>query len=78
VQGDRGARRVESEVQTETEVERLRAKYVRLKKELRIEQARVAELVRRERDKSPERWESRAIAKLYSWGVPTSFEDAIM
>ncbi|KAJ7847541.1 hypothetical protein B0H13DRAFT_2091722 [Mycena leptocephala] len=75
---DHGARRVESEVQTETDVERLRAKYVRLKKELRIEQARVAELVRRERDKSPERWESRAIAKLYSWGVPTSFEDAIM
>ncbi|KAF8215608.1 hypothetical protein K438DRAFT_1748531 [Mycena galopus ATCC 62051] len=71
--------RVEREVQTESEAAELKAKCARLEKELRIEQAKVAELARRADTTSSERgWEARMIAKMSSWGFPSNFEDLIM
>ncbi|KAJ7083326.1 hypothetical protein B0H15DRAFT_421086 [Mycena belliarum] len=63
--------RVEREVQTE--VDDLRARYARVKKELKDEKAKVAKL-RQETSKAPERSEY----SLFSWGVPTTLEDFIV
>ncbi|KAJ6541566.1 hypothetical protein B0H19DRAFT_1173640 [Mycena capillaripes] len=69
----RAGGRVEREVQTEGN-DRLTARYMRVKKQLRAEQAKVAGLVRRE--KSSESWEARLMGKFqYVFGVPSSLED---
>ncbi|KAJ7748260.1 hypothetical protein B0H14DRAFT_3167120 [Mycena olivaceomarginata] len=64
-----GSQRLGRKVQTETETDKLKAKCVRLKKELRVERAKVEGLVQREA--AAEHW----IAKWFSiWGVPTDIE----
>jgi hypothetical protein len=68
-----GSQRLGRKVQTETETDKLKAKCVRLKKELRVERAKVEGLVRREA--AAEHW----IAKWFSiWGVPTDIEQVTM
>ncbi|KAJ7146488.1 hypothetical protein C8R44DRAFT_973270 [Mycena epipterygia] len=67
------ARRVEQEVQTEEEVQtasKLQAKYIRLKKELKHEKAKAADLARR-KDSDKREWSQ------YLWGLPSNFEDDI-
>ncbi|KAK7012701.1 hypothetical protein R3P38DRAFT_3018493 [Favolaschia claudopus] len=70
---------VDQEVQTTapTEVDQLKVKYTRLKKELRLEKQRVAELQQREQSKQREA-DSNLLAKLFNWGIPIQYEDMVM
>ncbi|KAJ7760127.1 hypothetical protein DFH07DRAFT_940049 [Mycena maculata] len=80
--GDSGFAETETvapEVQTQADDE-LRAKYARLKKKYRIEKARVAGLARGT-GRETEGWDEAKLGmlkKLFSWGFPIHFEDAIL
>ncbi|KAK7044785.1 hypothetical protein R3P38DRAFT_2880821 [Favolaschia claudopus] len=70
---------VDQAVQTTapTEVDQLKVRYTRLKKELRLEKQRVVELQQREQSKQRE-VDSNLLAKLFNWGIPIHYEDMVL